>query len=308
MLNLGKNIFLLLYDLEPNFMTTTRLSSRLEAIYEGITKLISEEQLEVPLLPEVAGKVVQLTQDPDSDASALANLIQSDQTLAAHVMRVANSAAYSPNATMVSLQQALARLGMRTIAEITLAASVNSSLFNTPGYEKHIEYILHCSFAAGLWSKETARACRKNVEAAFLAGLLHDIGKPVAVQCALELAQDQGMTLDKPEVLELEKAFNLKIGMIVLDKWEMPESVKNVVKYFDNYHTEHNGQLQTKIVVAGSKIAQLFHCDEEEENCPTRDELIKNEVFAEINLYRDEVEALLEKEEAVNSAIEAILS
>ena len=58
---------------------------------------LQQDQLEVPLLPEVAGRVVHLTQDPESDATQLAQLIQSDQALASHVIRIANSAAYSPN-------------------------------------------------------------------------------------------------------------------------------------------------------------------------------------------------------------------
>ena len=132
-------------------------------VSEKLHSKIERNQLEVPMLPEVAGKVVRLTQDPESDASELAKLIQSDQTLAGHVMRVANSAAYSPNSSMVSLQQAITRLGMKLIAEIALGASINSTLFNTPGFEKHISYELKYSLAAGIWAKEVARSCRKNV-------------------------------------------------------------------------------------------------------------------------------------------------
>lgn len=275
-------------------------------VLEAVISEIKKGEIEVPMLPEVASKVVRLTQDPESDALDLARLIQSDQTLAGHVMRVANSAAYSPNASMVSLQQAITRLGMRIISEIALAASINSSLFNTPGYEKYVQYILNCSLASGLWAKETARACRKNVEAAFLAGLLNDIGRPVAVQSAIKAAQKLKLSITKEELHLIEAATKREIGQTVLEQWEMPETVKNVVNYFDRYNEDHQGQLQTMIVVAGTAIAHHYFCDESEESCPTKEDLLANPVFGLINLYQDEIESLLERKDAVNSAMEAM--
>ena len=114
---------------------------------------LQQDTIEVPLLPEVASKVVRLAQSSDSNAEDLAKLIQSDQPLAGHVMRIANSALYSPNSTMVSLQQAITRLGMQIIADIALAASVNSKMFNAPGYGKYIAAQLKFSLHSGLWAK-----------------------------------------------------------------------------------------------------------------------------------------------------------
>lgn len=282
-------------------------SASLTAISEKLELRIANQELEVPMLPEVAGKVVRLTQDPDSEASDLAQLIQSDQTLAGHVMRVANSAAYSPNSSMVSLQQAITRLGMKLIAEIALSASINTQLFNTPGFEQHIAYEIKYSLATGLWAKEVARACRKNVEAAFLAGLLHDIGRPVAIQSTLEIAEKIGSKPTKEEILQLEGKFQHQIGVRVVEKWEMPESVCQSVQFFHDYTKKHNVQMQTMIVVAGAQIASHFMCEEGNKNeCNTIDELKEHPVFAGLNLYEDQIDSVLEKEEIVNSALEAM--
>ncbi len=282
-------------------------SAAVTAISEKLEQRIANNELEVPLLPEVAGKVVRLTQDPESEASDLAKLIQSDQTLAGHVMRVANSAAYSPNSSMVSLQQAITRLGMKLIAEIALSASINTRLFNTPGFEQHIAYEIKYSLATGLWAKEVARACRKNVEAGFLAGLLHDIGRPVAIQSSIEIAEKIKVTPSKDEILQLEQQFQQKIGLRVVEKWEMPKSVCESIKYFHNYNEPHDVQMQTMIVVGGAKIASHYMCEEgNKEECMTIDELKDQPVFADLNLYQDQIEAVLEKEETINSAVEAM--
>lgn len=276
-------------------------------ISEILQERIKKQQLEVPMLPEVAGKVLRLTQDPESEASDLAKLIQSDQTLAGNVMRIANSAAYSPNSQMVSLQQAITRLGMRVVAEIAVSASVNSSMFNTPGYEKHISYEIRYSLASGLWAKEVARACRKNVEAAFLAGLLHDIGRPVAIQSILEIAKENNLNPSKDTVFDLEEEFQQEIGLCVLETWEMASSVISSVRYFNNYSEAHPAQLQTMIVVAGAKVANYFLCEEDRGKvCLSEEELKSTEVFGDLNLYPDQVDELLERESAVTSALEAM--
>jgi|GEM_PF-6151996 len=146
----------------------------------------------------------------------------------------------------------------------------------------------------------------KNIEAAFLAGLLNDIGRPVAVQSAIAASKKLNVPLSKDDIKEIELATKQKFGLAVLEQWEMPEAVKNVVSYFDHYDDDHEGQQQTMIVVAGTAIAQYFHCDDNESNCPDKAELLANPVFAKINLYQDEVETLLEKKDAVNSAMEAM--
>ncbi len=279
------------------------------AISDLLQERIDQHDLEVPLLPEVAGKVVRLTQDPESEAADLAKLIQSDQTLAGQVMRVANSAAYSPSNSMVSLQQAITRLGMKLIAEIALSASINGQLFNTPGFESHVAYQIRHSLAAGLWAKEVARACRKNVEAAFLAGLLHDIGRPVAVQSALQVAKKLKLKPTKQNILSIEDAFQQQIGVAVVEKWEMPQSVCDSVKFFHNYSAEHGAQLQTMIVVGGAQVASHFMCEEDQiDACMTLDELKAQPVFGDLNLYPDQVDQLLEKEAQITSALEAMAS
>lgn len=270
-----------------------------------LKKELQGDKIDVPMLPEVAGKVVRISQDPESDAAALSNLIQRDQTLAAHVMRIANSALYSPASSMVSLQQAIARLGMGTITEIALAASINSEMFDAPGYEKYIEQILKRSLAAGLWAKEVARCCRKNVEAAFLAGLLHDIGRPVVLHIALRKAKELELTLDHNGISALENVLQHTIGVKVLSQWEMPQTVIHVVEYFNHYTDEHSGQMQTLIVVAGAAIAAYFDANDgtDEESLA---ELAKHPIFGEVNLYPDEVAELLQRHELVKSAMEAM--
>ncbi|MDX1341716.1 MAG: HDOD domain-containing protein [Reinekea sp.] len=195
--------------------------SQLETVRATLTKRIAQNDVDIPLLPEVAQKVLGLTQDADSDASQLATVIQSDPTLAAHILRIANSPAYSPNGNISSLQQAVSRLGMIVLAEVAIAASVNATLFHAPGFEKRIQQIWRDSLLTGLWSKEVARACRRNVDTAFLCGLLHNIGRPMLLQWVT----NGESVLNETDTLELEDALFLEANRAMVQAWQLPDIV-----------------------------------------------------------------------------------
>lgn len=258
--------------------------------------------VDVPLLPDVASRVLSLSNDPDSDAAQLAKLIQSDQALAGHVMRIANSAAYTPNASMVSLQQAIARLGMSLITEISLAASVNAKLFKAPGFEARIAAIWSHALCTALWGKEIARASKKNVEASFLCGLLHSIGRPAILQCFADLEVRHEAKLDADETRVLEENYHVAFGEVIVERWHMPEIVQQSVKYYRNYGDAETHAEQAAVVNAASKVASMMLNPEESDLSALRDE----QVFADLNLYEDEIERLFGQQETVRAALEAM--
>lgn len=264
---------------------------------------IDQRQLEVPMLPEVARKVVLLTQDPESDASKLAQLIQSDQTLAGHVMHIANSAAYSPNASLVSLQQAITRLGINLISDIAMAASISAKMFKAPGYENHIKSIWRHALATALWGKEIARSCRRNVEATFLCGLLHSIGRPVTLQSALELAHKLNLELGKDDIFALETKYHTAVGVAVAQHWSMPQIVCESIEFFHCYQDATLAKEQTMMINGGAAFATHLLNPEK----LSTSQLTELPILADLNLYDDEIAALLDKKDIIKGTLEAML-
>lgn len=286
--------------------TDDQINQATTKVEDALNNLINRDKIELPLLPEVAGKVVQLTQDPDSDAAELAHLIEGDVTLASHVMRIANSAAYSPNTSIVSLQQAITRLGMKLISEIALAASVNSTLFDAPEYIEHIKSILKFSLASGLWSKEVARSCRKNVEVAFIGGLLHDIGRPIVIQSVSKITKKLGCDIPLKSVMNLEDKYQRNLGEKAVTEWKMPKAIIEVVKFFDDYSVEHDSQFQTMIAFAGKVIASHVVPAAQGCYCMSLEDVRAHPIFAELNIYSDELDTILAKKDRVLQALEAM--
>tara|TARA_R110002072_G_scaffold1130_10_gene9440 strand:+ start:18237 stop:19112 length:876 start_codon:yes stop_codon:yes gene_type:complete len=270
-----------------------------------LTKLLANKSFDVPMLPDVASRVLALSNDPDSDAAQLAKLIQGDQGLSAHVMRIANSAAYTPNASMVSLQQAIARLGMALITEIALAASINSKMFKAPQFDKRLVGIWDHALATAHWGKEVARISKKNVEASFLCGLLHSIGRPVVLQAISEHLTASGESIDETEAFALEEHFHIPFGAVIVENWKMPVIVQESVQFYQNYEQAKTHRDQAMVVHAADKLARDTLACKDAGECSI-ETVLDDEVFAALNLYADEIEVLKAQMDKVVAGMEAM--
>ena len=105
----------------------------LEFVRGLFTAAVAKGELELPVLPEVAARVVAVAGSKDTDSAVLARLITGDQSLAAHVMRIAKSAIYQPRNEINSLQSAISWLGAAEVADIAFTVAVQGRLLSLPG-------------------------------------------------------------------------------------------------------------------------------------------------------------------------------
>ena len=138
-----------------------------EQIHATLVDRIAKDELKLPLLPQVATEVLNLTSDPDADMTKLATLIQQDQAIAGQVLKIANSAAYAPRSPIVSMQQAVSWLGMKMLGELALTVSIESGVFRVHGYEPEITSLWRHALASGLYAKEIARQERHKCRGCF---------------------------------------------------------------------------------------------------------------------------------------------
>jgi hypothetical protein len=120
---------------KPDLKKPPPVISLPEEFQAGLDERIEGDKLDLPILPDVVMAVMNLSTSGDADPCKLADILHRDQTLAGHVLRVANSPAYKPRMPIVSLQQAVSRLGMTQLFEIAYTVSVQSRVFNVKGYE-----------------------------------------------------------------------------------------------------------------------------------------------------------------------------
>jgi len=181
----------------------------------------AEGELRLPVIPDTACRVMSACQDSRSDLRDLERLVTHDQSLAAHVLRVANSVAYAPKATIVSLRQAIGRLGLSTVSDIALALALKQRVFSVPGHEERTKELWRHSAAAAGYARSVAQLLQRNIESAFLSGLLHDVGMPIVMQAASDIAREHGTTL-APEVMEAAMdRYHAAYGLRLAERWRL---------------------------------------------------------------------------------------
>jgi len=150
-----------------------------EHIERILNAAIADGSLDLPPPPQIAAEVMRLTRGDavageagDTSAQELAQLIQRDIALAGQVMRVANSALYARRTPVVTLPQAIAWLGIREIRNIAFAVAVQGQVFNSSYFRNEMTELWRESVITALFAQEIARLKRRNVESAYLCGLL----------------------------------------------------------------------------------------------------------------------------------------
>lgn len=276
--------------------------SATQHLRQALQERIDQQALELPVLPDVANQVLMLAQEETANAARLAGLIHRDQALAGHLLRIANSPAYLPRIRIVSLQQAVARLGLKTIARIALAVVVKGELFRVEGHEQIVRQLWLHAAASGAWAQEIARTLRHNVETAFLSGLLHEIGKPATLHAIAELESASGIKAGNEHCLALMDEFHARVGELLARKWNLPPPVVESIRCYRDYTAADAFRREALMVHCADHFATVLQADDdavgtEAGNLPA---------LAELNLYPEDVEALLARREQVEQIVEAL--
>lgn len=194
------------------------------------------EQITVGAKPfaSTTKRVLAMTQDPGISLSLLGRTVATDPALTARVMRVANSPIYRRGPAFDSIEFAVTRMGTRAVYDL-VAPLVVSQAFQvaTPaatGVQDH-------SVGAGAVARFLARDRRvDSPDRAFLAGLLHDVGKLICSQAGL-LSYDNlpdayapvaRHHLHERSVLGFD---HTKVGAQALALWQLPEPIPTAVAW-----------------------------------------------------------------------------
>ncbi len=149
---------------------------------KGKEHILSHVQgsLPLPSLPHILIKLIDTCDDEDAPISAVAPLIAKDTALSSKVLRLVNSAYFGLHRTFSNLEQAVVYLGAATIKNLSITASVQQvfkGIKNRNGDSFQIGHFWYHSLLCATLGKRIAREINyTNIEEAYLAGLLHNIG------------------------------------------------------------------------------------------------------------------------------------
>ena len=268
-----------------------------EQVERALVERIDKDRIDLPVLPQVAGKVMALANDPAADAARLSALIHQDQALAAHVLRIANSPAYMPRTPIASLQHAVAMLGVNQLSEIAVAISLKSGTVKIPGHEADVRQLWRHALASGAYAKEIARMRRYNVESAYLCGLLHAVGKPVVLKTVTSIAGEMHIPLDSSAIIAFLDGYHSRVGSLIATEWALPPQVADAITYYGLYEQAPSHRQEAMMTCLADRLATYILVPDSFDDTTLRE----HGVFADLNLYPNDIDALLSlKEKVVN--------
>lgn len=272
-----------------------------ESLCAALEARIASGTLELPLLPHVASQVLTMSASNDVNTQRLADLIHRDQAIAANILRVANSPMYRPRVPIVSLQQAISRLGLATLRDIVISISMRSRVFNVPNYTHEVRMLWHHAIETAAYAREIARQCRRNVEGAFLSGLLHDVSKPVLL---LTLADIQA-TLPEPLTAEIVAAtlevYHTRVGALLATTWALPAETCASLIYHHDYNAAPEHSNAVMLTSLADRVSYALR-----QSASEVESLYHDPLWAHLNLYPDDVKNLLDRHQVIAQFVEAM--
>ena len=264
-------------------------------VADALGHRVAAGDLDLPSPPDGAARVIAATGREDADLGQVAELVRREPALAAHILRIANSSLFAAPAPIVSLQQAVLRLGFDGLRKAAYVIASRAAMLRVKGREKEVRATYHHSLLAAGWAQELARARRLAVEEAFLCGLLHDVGRAVLWQAAGELAAafPPGPALEA-EVVGAVAAHHAAAGAAVLATWPAGAAVAEVVR---QHHDDSPSGPSARLVHLLQLADRLGHADLTAAAAPE----LPAAALAALALYPEDVELVWRRRDAVRA-------
>ena len=260
---------------------------------DALLERVRQGETELPVLPDTAAAVLAACRNDDSGPRQIALALERDPGLAAELLRVANSAAYSAGGSVVSLHQAIGRLGMSAVATITTAVAVKGRVFSVPRFASEVAQVWSHSASASAWAREIARQRRRNVEGAFLCGLMHDVGRPLMLQAFAKL-EAGGARFDPAALAAAVDDLHPHIGAELVMRWGLPAWAADSVRWHGDPWLAVDHRDEALTTALASHLAHGVLGDALE-----RDEIKELALRDELGLYPEDFEELLARREHV---------
>jgi HD-like signal output (HDOD) protein len=185
-------------------------------------------KIDIPPMPKAALNASRLLRSVDSELSEVAQAIEMDPVLTAHVLRYANSALFGARRAMDRVSDAVSFLGFRRMRELVASAAMHQAVDGV-GSRAHAQ--LEWQFAINCAAISRALGERVGVdgEQCYVAGLLQDIGRlPILGLLGRANSLPEPPGADCPGEIILE-VLHRGIGVQVAEAWEQPPSVRDAI-------------------------------------------------------------------------------
>jgi putative nucleotidyltransferase with HDIG domain len=209
-----------------------------EAIHKIFNKF-KTGQVELPIIPSIVQKIRDTLSSSSSSIDVLAKLLEMDPVISVRLITVANSVVYRRGEKVLTVRQAVPRLGTKETESLVMAI-INKGMYETNAPEMRDlmqrlwMHSLACAFAARLIAEKLSM---NDVEKYFTMGLIHDIGKVPLVQgitTLQSLGEESVKDLDMPTIMTVLQEAHDGLGGTLLKGWDFPDELVRITQQHEN--------------------------------------------------------------------------
>jgi eukaryotic-like serine/threonine-protein kinase len=232
-----------------------RVASKLAWI---VLERLKAGRLQLPTLPTSAVRCLEQLREANVSSAQLAETLARDPLLATQVIRRANSVLVAGSARVRSLEVAVGRLGALQLRSTLMELSTRR-LFesrNPAIRQAFTELWDHSLGVASIAQQLAVRCAGANSELAYLAGLLHDVGKPVIASLLLEAERQVSSSpeewLNAANWLEVVAGCHREVGVATARAWQLPDEVIHAIARSNRFTPEGRGATPNLVCFANA--------------------------------------------------------
>ncbi|RUM41966.1 MAG: hypothetical protein DSY80_08045 [Desulfocapsa sp.] len=229
-------------------------------------KELFDEKVRLPSPPAIALKILEVVREEENSFDDIAQVIMSDPTLTARVLKIANSSLYGLSQSVTSLSQATGLIGTNAIKNIALSFVIVQEFQNPIQGSFNLDYFWRRAVTTAVAADVLANSVNSRNQDLFVSGLLQDIGVLILF---LSLPEDYTGVLDKKRISgnrlsssEREQfgCDHTEIAFYLLTDWNLPDSIKIPIRYSHTpEEAEKEYQESAAILDFADKISAVYH-------------------------------------------------
>ena len=208
------------------------------SLKDRIAEAARKPSLQLPVFNPVAMELQKMVNDSNVPLARIEATLQRDPTLSAQVLRMANSSMYTGLSSVTTLRQAITRVGAQQVLRLVMAAA-QLSLYQSrhPLFKSHLAEMWKTAYASAIGAAWLAHKSSHGelAEQAFLAGLLHNVGKLVILRAIEQLTLDKAFDRPLPDSVatEMIEALHCEFGYELMQRWNGERLWRELVPQLD---------------------------------------------------------------------------